>query len=92
MIYFYDLWADLLQNCQEGDEIIISGPKKLVFPSEHGDNVDLVLKPDDSPNYPPEKLTKVTITLPSMDSFTILLCNIMINWQNVTKVQINFYL
>lgn len=77
MIYFYDTWAELLQHSQEGDEIIISGPKDLVFPSEHGDTLDLVLRPDDSPNYSHEKPTKVTIILPSMEPFTIISNNLM---------------
>ena len=57
MVYFYDIWADLLQSCEVGDQITISGPKDIVFVGERGLAVDLVLIPDDSPN----KLATVSI-------------------------------
>ena len=85
MVYFYDLWAELLQYSQEGDEIIISGPKDLVFLSELGDNLDLVIRPDDSPNYSPGKLTKLTLNLPSVDPFTISSDNLIEHYLKCSK-------
>lgn len=57
MVYFYDIWADLMQNCEYGNIITISGPKDMVYLSERGDTVDLVVIPNDSPS----KEAKVSI-------------------------------